>query len=109
MNKAGESMNIRVTEKAEAAFRTFGTDEEVVIRVNIQPGGGCSATVDIELTLDELNESETVYSQNGLSIQMDTFAKDYIGEKLTIDYGTGFRLYTPNETMAYGMSVHRAK
>ncbi|WP_028401599.1 iron-sulfur cluster biosynthesis family protein [Ectobacillus panaciterrae] len=101
-------MHVRITERAMEQLKKLDI-EPIVLRVDVKPSTNCSVFVDIELTLDELNKKEVVYEQNGLYIQMDSYAKEYIGDELNVDYGTGFRLYTPNETLAYGMSVRRKK
>ncbi|UOY93047.1 Fe-S cluster assembly protein HesB [Ectobacillus sp. JY-23] len=100
-------MDVKITEKAKAAFHALR--DTAIVRVHITPGGGCSAIVNLDLVWDELVPEEVVYEENLLYIQMNTYAKEYIGDTLIIDYGTGFRLYTPNETLGYGLSVQKVK
>lgn len=100
-------MELIVTEQAEKEMRRLNADP-LVVRVKAkQASGTCSLFVEIELALDELTETDVVYEKDGLFIQMDSFAKEYIGQKLKIDYMNGFKLITPNEILGYGMSIKK--
>lgn len=96
-------MHIYITEKAEAMLRSYGNP--AIITIRIVPSCSCSATVDMELVQDELHKDELIYENEGLFLQCNSYAKEHIGPELHIEYKTGFRLYTKNETIAYGMSV----
>ncbi|MFX3625372.1 MAG: iron-sulfur cluster biosynthesis family protein [Ectobacillus sp.] len=99
-------MQIRITDQAREVFKRIGPNQ-LIVQIEVKPGNSCSAFMDIELSLAEFIESEVVYTDDDVIVLMNTFAKEYIGNSLKIDYKTGFRLDTPNETIAYGMSLQR--
>jgi Fe-S cluster assembly iron-binding protein IscA len=103
--REGNKMNMIVTEKAEAAIKQLFSEESVVIRVRTEYNGGCSVYVIVDLMRDELVESDVVYDKSGIVILLSEYGKEYLGEKITIDYGVGFTVRTPNETIVYGLSI----
>ncbi|WP_279665285.1 hypothetical protein [Ectobacillus ponti] len=39
----------------------------------------------------------------------DSYARTHLENRIKLDYLSGFRIDTPNETLAYGLSVCRRK
>ncbi|MBO9129208.1 iron-sulfur cluster biosynthesis family protein [Bacillus sp. 165] len=100
-------MELSVTEHAEQEMRRIHANP-LIIRIHAeQSSGTCSLFVEFALIVDELKHEDVVYEKDGLFIQMNAFAKEYIGNKLKIDYNNGFRLISPNETLGYGMSIQK--
>src|SRR5262249_7391786 len=100
-----EKMQLLVTEKAEAAIKRLFTEEPIIIRVRTEYNGGCSVYVIVDLVRDTLVESDVVYNKNGIVILLSEYGKEYLGQKVTIDYGVGFTVRTPNETIVHGLSI----
>jgi Fe-S cluster assembly iron-binding protein IscA len=100
-----KSMQMIVTEKAETAMKQLVNEEPIVIRLRTEYNGGCSVYVIVDLICDDLLESDVVYNNNGIVILLSEYGKEYLGEKVTIDYGIGFTVRTPNETIVYGLSI----
>ncbi|GGE68310.1 iron-sulfur cluster biosynthesis family protein [Priestia taiwanensis] len=98
-------MQLFVTEKAEVAIKKLFPEESTVIRVRTEYNGGCSVYVIVDLVRDELVESDVVYDKDGIVVLVSDYGKEYLGEKVTIDYGVGFSVRTPNETIVYGLSI----
>ncbi|WP_416826406.1 hypothetical protein [Ectobacillus polymachus] len=96
-------MHVILTEKAETMLRSYGTP--AVITIRILPSCSCSATAYLELIQDEIHTNDIIFEKEGLFLQCNSYAKECIGPELHIEYKTGFRLYTKNETLAYGLSV----
>lgn len=99
-------MEFIITESAEEQLKKLDI-APLCLRVDVQPVGTCSAVVDIDLILDDLNRDDIIFEKDGLTILANPFARDYLGSKVKLDHVAAFRLTTPNETLAYGLSVKR--
>jgi len=106
IKKGGLFMEFIITESAEEQLKKLNI-APLCLRIDIQPVGTCSAVVDIDLTLDERQHDDVIFEKNGLTILANSFARDYLGSKVKLDHVAAFRLTTPNETLAYGLSVKR--
>ncbi|EJL39492.1 hypothetical protein BAG01nite_33670 [Brevibacillus agri] len=78
------------------------------VRINGELVGGCGMTVEYALWLDEATPQDQVIQVEGMTLLLDPETIAYIGsEALTIDYRPqqGFRLVTPEQIVAYGLSL----
>ncbi|MGG2014956.1 iron-sulfur cluster biosynthesis family protein [Bacillus sp. S10(2024)] len=98
-------MNIRVTNKAKEKLQQ--NEDKIIVRIKGSIGNTCTVYVNIDLIIDKYNENDVVFQDEQLVIQMDDFTKDYIGNTMTLDYNTGFKITTPSETIVYGLSLKK--
>ena len=98
-------MNIRVTNKAKEKLQQ--NEDKIIVRIKGSIGNTCTVYVNIDLIIDKYNANDVVFQDEQLVIQMDDFTKDYIGNTMTLDYNTGFKITTPSETIVYGLSLKK--
>ncbi|HDX9579648.1 TPA: Fe-S cluster assembly protein HesB [Bacillus pseudomycoides] len=98
-------MNIRVTNKAKEQL--LQNKENIIVRIKGSIGNTCTVYVNIDLIVDEYSANDVVFEDEQIVIQMDEFTKDYIGNEMTLDYKTGFKITTPSETIVYGLSLKK--
>ncbi|ENQ3079716.1 iron-sulfur cluster biosynthesis family protein [Bacillus sp. WLY-B-L8] len=98
-------MNIRVTNIAKEKLQQ--NEDKIIVRIKGSIGNTCTVYVNIDLIIDEYNANDVVFEDEQLVIQMDDFTKDYIGDAMTLDYNTGFKITTPSETIVYGLSLKK--
>ncbi|MEH6889465.1 iron-sulfur cluster biosynthesis family protein [Bacillus sp. JJ864] len=98
-------MYIRVTNIAQE--KLLQNEDKIIIRIKGSIGNTCTVYVNIDLIVDEYNANDVVFEDEKLVIQMDDFTKDYIGDTMTLDYNTGFKITTPSETIVYGLSLKK--
>lgn len=98
-------MNIRVTNIAQE--KLLQNKDKIIVRIKGSIGNTCTVYVNIDLIVDEYNANDVVFEDEKLVIQMDDFTKDYIGNTMTLDYNTGFKITTPSETIIYGLSLKK--
>ncbi|MEH7463007.1 iron-sulfur cluster biosynthesis family protein [Bacillus thuringiensis] len=96
-------MNIRVTNIAKEKLQQY--EDKIIVRIKESIGNTCTVYVNIDLIVDEYNANDVVFEDEQLVIQIDDFTKDYIGDTMTLDYNTGFKITTPSETIVYGLSL----
>ncbi|MCP1124177.1 MULTISPECIES: iron-sulfur cluster biosynthesis family protein [Bacillus] len=100
-------MNIRVTNTAKEKLQQLQNEGKTIIRVKGSIGNTCTVYVNIDLIVDEYHAKDVVFEDEQLVIQIDDFTKDYIGNTMTLDYSTGFKITTPSETIVYGLSLKK--
>lgn len=98
-------MNIRVTNAAKEQL--LQNKNKLIVRIKGSIGNTCTVYVNLDLIVDEYNANDVVFEDGQLIIQMDGFTKDYIGNTMTLDYNTGYKITTPNETIVYGLSLKK--
>lgn len=96
-------MNIRVTNIAKEKLQQY--EDKIIVRIKGSIGNTCTVYINIDLIVDEYNANDVVLEDEQLVIQIDDFTKDYIGDTMTLDYNTGFKITTPGETIVYGLSL----
>ncbi|ENQ3108602.1 Iron-sulphur cluster biosynthesis [Bacillus sp. 491mf] len=98
-------MNIRVTNTTKEQL--LQNKNKIIVRIKGSIGNTCTVYVNIDLIVDKYNANDVVFEDDQLVIQMDDFTKDYIGNTMTLDYNTGFKITTPSETIVYGLSLKK--
>ncbi|MDC2864155.1 iron-sulfur cluster biosynthesis family protein [Bacillus sp. BP-3] len=98
-------MNIRVTNAAKEQL--LQNKNKLIVRIKGSIGNTCTVYVNLDLIVDEYNANDVVFEDGQLIIQMDDFTKDYIGNTMTLDYNTGYKITTPSETIVYGLSLKK--
>lgn len=100
-------MKIHITTRAQDAMINHTPPQGYGLRITGKLAGGCGCTLDYHLSLDQKREGDLTFHTENLQVWIDEFTTQFLEDSLTLDYipAQGFRLSSPSEIYAYGLSI----
>lgn len=102
-------MKVTITDAAAAKLQTYDKPEDAGFKLTSIFSGGCSYTYNYEFAVDQTNEEDTKFEDNGIVLYLDKMTISHINEDLKLDYvqGQGFRLIGPSQIYSFRLDVKR--
>lgn len=99
-------MDIVVTESGQSYLQSKILDG-MYIRIRAYDTYSCSTMVEYDLTLDNIQQDDSMVTVGSLKFIYDSKAQSEIGSYIKIDYvpSQGLKLINKNQTLAYGLQL----